>query len=78
MDKDSYFLLQLYPSEGDYKLWSDSFKLFNTDKSRILRKSGQLNVSYCFFGSIRMKRPLFDVRNFGQSGEILLKNLFPK
>ena len=35
-----------FPSEGDYKLWSDSFKLFNTDKSKeFLRKSGQLNVS---------------------------------
>ena len=48
MDKDSYFssAIVTFPSEGDYKLWSDSFKLFNTDKSKeFLRKSGQLNVS---------------------------------
>ena len=48
MDKDNYFssAIVTFPSEGDYKLWSDSFKLFNTDKSKeFLRKSGQLNVS---------------------------------
>ena len=48
MYKDSYFssAIVTFPSEGDYKLWSDSFKLFNTDKSKeFLRKSGQLNVS---------------------------------
>ncbi len=48
MDKDSYFssAIVTFPSEGDYKLWSDKFELFNTDKSKeFLRKSGQLNVS---------------------------------
>ena len=48
MDKDNYFssAIVTFPSEGDYKLWSDKFKLFNTDKSKeFLRKSGQLNVS---------------------------------
>ena len=48
MDIDNYFssAIVTFPSEGDYKLWSDSFKLFNTDKSKeFLRKSGQLNVS---------------------------------
>ena len=48
MDKDNYFssAIVTFPSEGDYKLWSDKFELFNTDKSKeFLRKSGQLNVS---------------------------------
>ena len=48
MYKENYFssAIVTFPSEGDYKLWSDSFKLFNTDKSKeFLRKSGQLNVS---------------------------------
>ena len=48
MDKDNYFssAIVTFPSEGDYKLWSDKFELFNTDKSKeFLRKSGQLNVN---------------------------------
>ena len=36
MDKDNYFssAIVTFPSEGDYKLWSDKFELFNTDKSK--------------------------------------------
>ena len=35
-----------FPSEGDYKLWSKKFALFNTDQAKeFLKKSGQLNVS---------------------------------
>ena len=35
-----------FPSEGDYKLWSEKFALFNTDKAKaFLKQSGQVNVS---------------------------------
>ena len=48
MKNKSYFssAIGTFPAEGDYKLWSDKFALFNTDKSKeFLKKSGQLNVS---------------------------------
>ena len=35
-----------FPSEGDYKLWSEKFALFNTEQAKVfLKESGQINVS---------------------------------
>ena len=48
MNNNSYLssAIVTFPSEGDYKLWSEKFALFNTDQAKeFLKKSGQLNVS---------------------------------
>ena len=36
MDKNNYFssAIVTFPSEGDYKLWSEKFALFNTDQAK--------------------------------------------
>ena len=46
--KKQYLLSTIltFPSEGDYKLWSEKFALFNTEKAKaFLKESGQVNVS---------------------------------
>ena len=48
MDNNNYLssAIVTFPSEGDYKLWSEKFALFNTDKAKaFLKQSGQVNVS---------------------------------
>ena len=48
MDNNHYLssAIVTFPSEGDYKLWSEKFALFNTDKAKaFLKQSGQVNVS---------------------------------
>ena len=48
MEKNSYLssAILTFPSEGDYKLWSEKFALFNSEKAKaFLKESGQLNVS---------------------------------
>ena len=48
MDNNNYLssAIVTFPSEGDYKLWSKKFSLFNTDKAKaFLKQSGQVNVS---------------------------------
>ena len=48
MEKKSYMssAILTFPSEGDYKLWSEKFALFNSEKAKaFLKESGQLNVS---------------------------------
>ena len=48
MEKNSYLssAIVTFPSEGDYKLWSKKFALFNSEKAKaFLRESGQINLS---------------------------------
>ena len=48
MEKNSYMssAILTFPSEGDYKLWSEKFALFNSEKAKaFLKESGQVNVS---------------------------------
>ena len=48
MEKNSYMssAILTFPSEGDYKLWSEKFALFNSEKAKaFLKEAGQVNVS---------------------------------
>ena len=54
MEKNSYMssAILTFPSEGDYKLWSEKFALFNSEKAKaFLKESGQLNVSCVKFNN---------------------------